>query len=129
MKCRHCGRTRRAGGYGGDCPCEHCEHLWTGQDESPDGLPHSCSKCGRGYLLSTLPPTGWTTSPPTEPGWYWARGKGVLEVVQVSRYLEHKQIGLPPKPVIVAWVFGDECERELHEWSHWLRIEAPEVPK
>ena len=70
----------------------------------------------------------WTTSPPTEPGWYWARGKGVLEVVQVSRYLEHKQIGLPPKPVIVAWVFGDESERELHEWSHWLRIEAPEVP-
>lgn len=57
MKCKKCGLTRRAGGNGGDCPCEHCDHQWTGHETSPDGLPHSCAKCGRGYSLGpSIPP-------------------------------------------------------------------------
>lgn len=74
--------------------------------------------CGRAVHHYCNPP--WTTTPPTEPGWYWVFG-----------WCD------PPEPVYVIIdgefiaVLGGErmTENMLSNVTHWLRIEEPEVPK
>ena len=42
---------------------------------------------------SEKPPPGWTTTPPTEPGFYWLREQGEgTSIVEVSRYRNTKEL-------------------------------------
>lgn len=85
---------------------------------SHHGIPE-CRRCGA--RLDKSPQ--WTTEPPTEPGWYWGwKDHGAVEYFEVCEVAERYG-----KLCVMITNHEDECD--LDQFTHWLRIEAPEVPK
>jgi hypothetical protein len=67
----------------------------------------------------------WTTTPPTEPGWYWVRWNipYIHDVEIVRVYREHQGDRL-----FVADI-GEDAEFELAKFTHWLGpLPIPEPP-
>ena len=54
----------------------------------------------------------WTKSPPTEPGWYWVRMWGVVEMRRVYRAAGHLRL------VMENWSMPEnEWRREAEAWA------------
>jgi hypothetical protein len=68
--------------------------------------------------------TGWTTTPPTEPGFYWAVDhQGDVDCVWLS---DDDQI---PGAWLGVWVTGIEYPYALADFSHWMGpVPVPEPP-
>lgn len=75
-------------------------------------------------LRALLPCQVWTTSPPTGPGWYWARRWQGLDPLEIISFDETRERG-----VRLAFTLGLRQFFPLSRWSHWLRIDPPAVPK
>lgn len=67
----------------------------------------------------------WTTTPPTAPGWYWVRqGHNPPTIAFVREWPTIREpYGL------ASLLFGDAAHGPLSRFSHWLRIDPPEVPE
>lgn len=64
----------------------------------------------------------WTTDAPTESGHYWAKAKGFsapLVVFFDCTGSENWQVE----------AIGSEIGGPTSEYTHWMRIDAPEQPK
>lgn len=62
----------------------------------------------------------WTTTPPTEPGWYQVPFEGGIVFVEVREYINK----------LVVWATGDDSPDEFSDYSHWLGpIPLAEPPK
>jgi hypothetical protein len=62
----------------------------------------------------------WTTTPPTEPGWYWVMRNEALSICELVFDEGKMWVTSPEYPEV-------EIRRAVA--SHWMRIEAPEVPR
>lgn len=83
--------------------------------------------------VSFLPDTGyaldkWTTTPPTEPGWYWATERHVaLPKIVFARHVGTLDGG-KGKPIFSIDEDGDI--HSVFEYTHWLGpLPVPEPPK
>ena len=89
--------------------------------------PQTCChpECDVSYALPAEPAPAWTSRPPTEPGWYFARWGGApAGVVRVARGYDESD------PTLHLWTMGEElCEPlsevDVVEW--WpVPIQPPE---
>lgn len=102
-----------------------------------DAVPdfRMCARCqdatrgSGGWKLLRVGPQ-WTTEPPTEPGWYWAFDARDKRCVMLEVWSWSGE---------VCYCFvhdnGSTTEIESHgayqwqDFSHFMRIEPPEVPE
>lgn len=103
-------------GHAKECECDH-----------EDDLDALLIPLGRALALPAEPAPAWTRTPPSEPGWYFARWGGApAGVVRVAPK------SVEGKPTLHMWMMGEEfCEPMsecvLVEW--WPEpIKLPESP-
>ncbi len=93
--------------------------------EITDWLNEIRAQSGWRYYVSGLQ---WTTTPPTEPGWYWAtrRGGEQDELVLVEMvYVGHDGMA----DYLVAYEQQTEYGQRLSTYTHWLGpLPEPESP-
>lgn len=74
--------------------------------------PQTCChpECDVSYALPAEPAPAWTSRPPTEPGWYFARWGGApAGVVRVARGYDESD------PTLHLWTMGEELCEPLSE--------------
>jgi hypothetical protein len=83
-------------------------------------LKHACEQGDRvGDYVCHL--DGWTTEPPTEPGWYWVKHKRHTDVFMVSVAHDDDK---------VLTVYSDGYPVPADNLTHWLGpLPPPEPPK
>lgn len=100
-----------------DLKCDNCER----EQRDHDRTIIACSDRCMMQLADVAPSPQWTTTPPTEPGWYWAFAEGEIFVGEV--FVRGESVFLSLAGAAPARLLAD------FEFTLWLRIEAPEVPK
>lgn len=97
-----------------------------------DAVPNfrMCARCeevtrGSGHWKLLRVGPQWTSTPPTEPGWYWVhpRANGLIGSSLFVHELGDAEIEFG------EFHFRNGLSAPLTNAAHWLRIEAPEVPK
>jgi len=74
------------------------------------------------FRCDAEPAPRWTTTPPTEPGWYWAVFENKENEIEIVEVVESTVlVAIRQEYQTIKW--------SLYQFSHWLRIEMPEMPK
>jgi hypothetical protein len=86
------------------------------KEDAPGNHSVTINTAFESFVLSGL---GWTTTPPTEPGWYWAWCEGDTAPVCLNIMITEGGIPLTLRTILVA-----------SEFTHWLGpLPVPEPPK
>jgi hypothetical protein len=92
------------------------------KEDAPGNHSVTINTAFESFVLSGL---GWTTTPPTEPGWYWVKcDTGAVSVYLVN--LANSVMGLYFESL------GESWEYIMEDWkiTHWLGpLPPPEPPK
>jgi hypothetical protein len=75
-----------------------------------------------GYDGSTEETFNWTTTPPTEPGWYWAMLSKEYSILYPLVLVEFREGTI--------YTHGNEAPASFESFTHWLGpLPLPEPPK
>lgn len=64
--------------------------------------------------------SSWTTTPPTEPGWYWSRGLFRVTVPEWREIIQVVSVEYDTAHNLIVYNMGTEIPDRVSDYTHWI---------